>query len=48
MYYSCQYLLIDPKKVCHVHFNAHKLPKIVSMNADILETIKDRELRIRI
>jgi len=24
--------------------NAHKLPKIVNINADISETIKDREL----
>jgi len=28
----------------HVHFNAHKLQKIVNMNVDISETIKDREL----
>jgi len=45
MYCSHQYLSIDPKKkVCHAHSNAHKLRKIVNMNADVLETIKDREL----
>jgi len=30
--------------VCHAHFNAHKPQKIVGMNLDIWETIKDREL----
>jgi len=40
IYCSYQYLSTDPKKV----FNAHKLQKIVSMNADISETIKEGEL----
>jgi len=48
MYYSGQYLSIDPKKVCNAHFKAHKLQKIVNMNADISETIKDRELGFQI
>jgi len=33
---------------CHAHFSAHKHQKIVNMNADISETIKDRELRSQI
>jgi len=41
---SYQYLSIDKKKICHAHFTAHKLKKIVNMNADISENIKDREL----
>jgi len=44
MYCSHQYLSIEPKKVCHAHFNAYKLQKIVNMNVDISETIKDKEL----
>jgi len=44
MYCSHQYLSINPKNVCHAHFNAHNLQKIVNMNVDISETIKDREL----
>jgi len=47
MYCSHQYLSIEPKKP-HAHINAHRPPTnlkiIVSMNADISETIKDREL----
>jgi len=41
---SHQYLSNNKKKVYHALFNAHKLQKIVVMNADISETIKDREL----
>jgi len=41
MYCSYQYLSIDPKKINHAHINAHKVKKIVDMNADISETIKD-------
>jgi len=51
MYCSHQYLSINPKKVFHAHFNTHKPPKlqkIVNMNADISETIKDRELGFQI
>jgi len=52
MHCSHQYLSIDPTKVCDAHFNAHKpahkLQKIVNMNVDISETIKDRELRSQI
>jgi len=36
------------QKIWHAHFNAQKLQKIVSMNANILETIKDREFGFRI
>jgi len=40
------------KNVCHSYFKAHKPPtnfkKIVNMNADISETIKDRELGLQI
>jgi len=43
MFCSHKYLSIDLKKVCHAHFNAQKLQKILSMNVDISETIKDRE-----
>jgi len=39
---------MDSKKVCHAPFNAHKLQKIANMNADILETIKDKELGFQI
>jgi len=42
--FSHQHIDFFLKKVCHAHFNAHKLQKIVNMNADISETIKDREL----
>jgi len=48
MYCSHQYLSIYPKKSLHPHFNAHKLQKIVYMNADISEDIKIRELRFHI
>jgi len=34
--------------MCHAHLSALKLQKIVDMNADILETIKDRELGFHI
>jgi len=34
IYCFYQYISIDPKKVCHAHFNAHKLQKTVNMNAD--------------
>jgi len=44
MYCSYQYLSIVLKQICLAHFNAHKLQKIVNMNVDISETIKDREL----
>jgi len=44
MYCSHEYLSIDPKKVWHAHFNAHNLQKIVNMNAEISETINDREM----
>jgi len=44
MYCPHQYLSIDPNKVCHAHFNAHKLQKIVNMNAYISETIEERDL----
>jgi len=44
IYCSRQCISINSKKVCHAHFNAHKLQKIVSMNTDISETIKDREM----
>jgi len=39
MYCSHQYLSIEPKKVCDANFNAHKLEKIVNMNADIAKTV---------
>jgi len=48
MYCYLQYLSINPKKVCHAHFNAHKLKKIVSMNVDISETIIDKKLDFQI
>jgi len=36
------------KKICHAHFYVHKPPtnlkKIVNMNVDVSETVKDREL----
>jgi len=32
MYFTHKNLLLNPKKVCHGHFNAHKLQKIVNMN----------------
>jgi len=48
MYCSHQYLLIDPKKSLprplYSPQTANKLQKIVNLNADISETIKDREL----
>jgi len=48
MYCSRQYLSIDPKKSLPRPLlrpqTAHKLQKIVSMNVDISETIKAREL----
>jgi len=40
MYCYHQYLSIDAQKVPQT---AHKLQKIVDMNVDISETIKDRE-----
>jgi len=39
MYWPHQYLSIN-----HANFNVDKLRKIVNMNADISETIKDRDL----
>jgi len=33
---------------CDSHLNAHKLQKIVDMNADISETMKDGELEFQI
>jgi len=36
------------QKNCHAHFNAHKLVQIVNINADISETVKDRELGFQI
>jgi len=48
---SYQYLSIDPKKFATpslTHINAYKLKKIVSMNADISENVKDRELGFQI
>jgi len=51
MYWSRQYLSIDPKKrLPRPHTDqtvVHKLQKIVSM-LDILETIKDKELGFQI
>jgi len=44
MYCSHQYLLIDIKKSLPRPQSAHKLQKIVDMNADISKTIKDREM----
>jgi len=44
MYYSNQYLSIDQKNSVPRPQTSHKLQKIVSMNADTSETIKDREL----
>jgi len=47
MYCSHQYPSIEPIKFSHAHFNAHKPPtnfKIVNMNVDISETIKDGEM----
>jgi len=43
MYCPHQYLLIDPKKSLPRPQTAHKLQKIVNMNVDISETVKDRE-----
>jgi len=48
MYCPHQYLSIDPTKVDHAHSNAHKLQEIVNMNADLSETVKDRELGLKI
>jgi len=56
MYCSYQYLSIDSKKKFATPTisptnrpqSTHKLQKIVSMNADISETIKDGELRFQI
>jgi len=48
MYCSYQYLSIDKKKFATPNSTPskrHKLKKIVSMNADISETFKDREMR---
>jgi len=44
MYCSYQYLSIDPKKSLPRLLKRHKLQKIVSMNADISENIKYKEL----
>jgi len=47
MYCFHQYLSIDPKKVCHPHFNVHKTAhkhKLQEISRDISETIKDTEL----
>jgi len=37
MYCSQQYLSIDPKKVCHAYFNAHKPPKPVTPTIFMLD-----------
>jgi len=37
VYCSHQYLSIDLKKVCHTHFNAHKLPKPVTPTIFMLD-----------
>jgi len=37
MYCSHQYLSIDPKKVSHAHFNAHKPPKPVTPTIFMLD-----------
>jgi len=47
-YISYQYLSIDPKKIFHDIFNAYKLKKVALMNADISDTIEDRELGFQI
>jgi len=39
---------INQTKICNVHSNAHKLKKIVYMNADNSETIKDRAFGFQI
>jgi len=36
IYFSLQYLSIDPKKVCHAHFNAHKPPNSVTLTIFML------------
>jgi len=38
MYGSHQYQSIDPKKVSHAHFNAHKPPKLVAPTIFMLDT----------
>jgi len=38
------YYKIRENAIANAHDNAYKLPKIVNMNTDISETIKDREL----
>jgi len=48
MYCSHQNLTIDPKKSLPRPQTAYKVQKIVKMNADISETIKDRELGFQI
>jgi len=44
LYCSRQYLSIDPRKSLQRSQTAHKLQRIVNMNADISETIKDGEM----